>query len=186
LQDYGIEGPVPTDELCGFKDLTEFDLDGGALEGSIPSNFASCFPKLHEIDLSYNRLTGTIPPEIGDVSTLREFKIDHNTVTGEIPSELGRLSSASWFRLAHNQLTGSIPESFKDTSTTLYQLTLHNNLFDGNLYPLKNHKLTSVTFHNNPELCGMVPVGVRFARGFNYHNTRLGLPCPDELENGLN
>ena len=32
--------------------------------------------------------------------------------------------------------------------------------------------------------CGMVPVGVRFAHGFNPHNTRLGLPCADELANG--
>jgi hypothetical protein len=30
----------------------------------------------------------------------------------------------------------------------------------------------------------MVPVGVRFAHGFNPLNTRLGLPCPDEVANG--
>ena len=32
--------------------------------------------------------------------------------------------------------------------------------------------------------CGMVPVGVRFAHGFNPLGTRLGLPCPEELANG--
>lgn len=32
--------------------------------------------------------------------------------------------------------------------------------------------------------CGMVPVGLRFAHGFNYANSGLGLPCPEEAANG--
>lgn len=32
--------------------------------------------------------------------------------------------------------------------------------------------------------CGMVPVGLRFAHGFNPRMTGLGLPCPDEVANG--
>jgi hypothetical protein len=30
----------------------------------------------------------------------------------------------------------------------------------------------------------MVPVGLRFAHGFNYANSGLGLPCPEEAANG--
>lgn len=30
----------------------------------------------------------------------------------------------------------------------------------------------------------MVPVGVRFSHSYNPHNTRLGLPCPEELAEG--
>ncbi len=29
-----------------------------------------------------------------------------------------------------------------------------------------------------------VPVGARFAHGFNPYNTRLDLPCPEEVEKG--
>ena len=29
-----------------------------------------------------------------------------------------------------------------------------------------------------------IPVGARFAHGFNPYNTRLGLPCPEEVQNG--
>ena len=32
--------------------------------------------------------------------------------------------------------------------------------------------------------CGMVPVGLRFAHGFNPYNTGLGLPCPEEVTRG--
>lgn len=30
----------------------------------------------------------------------------------------------------------------------------------------------------------MVPVGLRFAHGFNPYNTWLGLPCPEEVTRG--
>ena len=30
----------------------------------------------------------------------------------------------------------------------------------------------------------MVPVGIRFAHSFNFLNTRLGLPCPEEVAGG--
>lgn len=37
--------------------------------------------------------------------------------------------------------------------------------------------LLLTTVHNNPQLCGMVPAGIRFAKGFNPYNTALGVPC---------
>ena len=45
--------------------------------------------------------------------------------------------------------------------------------------------MVSFSAHANPGLCGMVPLGVRFGHGFNFYNTGLGMPCPDELANGL-
>ena len=48
---------------------------------------------------------------------------------------------------------------------------------------LANHKLINAGTADT-QLCGMVPVGVRFAHGFNPHNTGLGLPCPEELQQG--
>jgi hypothetical protein len=74
-------------------------------------------------------------------------------------------------------LSGTIPAEMAATSGGLSQLTLNDNAFEGDLSALANHQLQGFTAHNNPELCGMVPVGARFAHGFNYYNTRLGLPC---------
>ncbi len=48
---------------------------------------------------------------------------------------------------------------------------------------LANHRLIN-TGTANTKLCGMPPVGVRFAHGFDFHNNGMGLPCPWELEQG--
>ena len=46
----------------------------------------------------------------------------------------------------------------------------------GNLYALSDHHLANVGTQNNPKLCGMVPLSVRYAHGYNPHNT--GQSCP--------
>lgn len=57
----------------------------------------------------------------------------------------------------------------------------------GDLYMLSDHRLISFDGGvNNPKLCGMVPVGVRFAHGFNLQGTSLGLPCPEDITSGWN
>ncbi len=185
ITDQGLEGAVPLQELCGFKSLREFDLDGGHLTGNIPSGFAECFPALREIDLSYNKLSGEIPAAIADIQPLQQFKVEVNDLTGSIPESFGSMAKVNWLRFGKNKMSGIIPRSFINTRKHLSQLGLDNNDFEGDLYPLKGHSMISFTGHNNPKLCGMVPVGVRFAHGFNFYNTGLGMPCPEELANGL-
>lgn len=180
ITDYNIEGTIPLEEACKMSYLREFDFDGGKLEGSIPDYFHECFPDLKEIDLSYNRLSGKLPENLEKNEKLQEFKVENNALSGTIPDEYA-MPSMAWFRFAKNRFTGSVPESFAKTSPKLNQLTLDDNDFSGNLYPLAKHRMTSFTAHQNPKLCGMVPVGLRFAHGFNYYQTGLGLPCPDEI-----
>ncbi len=54
--------------------------------------------------------------------------------------------------------------------------------------PAPSCRVASYHFHLPappfPMQCGMVPVGARFAHGFNPHNTGLGLPCPQEVAAG--
>lgn len=185
ITDLLVEGPVPLKELCPFTSLREFDLDGGKLTGSIPVGFDACFPELKEIDLSYNSLSGTVPPEIARSTSLHQFKVENNDITGSIPPEFGSLSSLQWLRFAKNKMNGVIPSSLSQTAPHLYQLMLDTNDFEGNLYALANHTFSSFTVHNNPKLCGMVPIGVRYAHGFNFYNTKLGVPCEDEIAHGL-
>jgi hypothetical protein len=63
-------------------------------------------------------------------------------------------------------------------SSSIAQLHLANNNFNGNLSALADSHLTTVTVHNNPQLCGMVPSSVRYAKNYNPLNTKLGQPCP--------
>ena len=185
VTDYKIEGSVPLEETCAFSKLRQFDFDGGWLTGSIPPNFYECFPDLKEIDLSFNNLTGVIPMEISLNKNLEEFKIEDNDVSGPIPPEFGNMQSLRWMRLHVNKLNGTVPEELSKTATLLQQLTLDENDLEGNLYALKDHSFSNFAAQINPKICGMVPLGLRYAHGFNYHNTGLGLPCPDEIENGI-
>ncbi|PRW34079.1 glycoside hydrolase isoform A [Chlorella sorokiniana] len=181
ITDYSIEGEVPIKELCPLKGLREFDVDGGKLTGPIPTEFATCFPIVREIDLSYNFLTGTLPKEIADVAILQQFKVENNRLKGTIPPEYGRMAKLNWLRFADNSFSGPIPDSMAATAPHLYQLLLDGNDFEGDLHMLAEHSFVSFNAADNRKLCGMVPVGLRFAHGFNPFNTGLGLPCPEEL-----
>ncbi len=59
----------------------------------------------------------------------------------------------------------------------LNQIELKKNNLSGDLMGLAEARLMLVSVNDNPGLCGMVPAGVRFARGYNPANTRLGQPC---------
>jgi hypothetical protein len=155
------------------------------LTGSIPGNFYECFPDLREIDLSFNNLTGTLPAEIALNPNLQEFKFEFNDIEGNLPPEYGNLTSLRWLRMHVNALSGTIPKEWAGTRELLQQITIDENDFEGNLYALKDHSLSNFSPQFNPKLCGMVPIGLRYAHGFNYHDTNLGLPCQDEIENGL-
>jgi len=60
---------------------------------------------------------------------------------------------------------------------TLFILFLYNNNFEGDLNMMSGANLGVVSTADNPKLCGMVPAAVRWAHGYNPHNTSLGLPC---------
>jgi len=77
-------------------------------------------------------------------------------------------------------LTGSVPREWVRLSDTLSAILLAGNSLEGDLYPLGPAALVRVSVHDNPGLCGMVPSSVRWAKGFNPHNTALGRPCPGE------
>jgi hypothetical protein len=112
-------------------------------------------------------------------------QVEVNRLTGQIPPELGSLPSISWLRFAKNRMSGPVPSELAATAPKLSQLGLDTNDFEGDLYALAQHRLVSFSAHANERLCGMVPVGVRYAHGFNFHATGLGMPCPEELAGGL-
>ncbi len=60
---------------------------------------------------------------------------------------------------------------------TLFIFYLYNNDFEGDLSVVSGANLGVVSTADNPKLCGMVPASVRWAHGYNPHNTSLGMPC---------
>ena len=75
----------------------------------------------------------------------------------------------------HHYLTMLWPCS--DLDDTLFILFLYNNDFEGDLSMVSGANLGVVSTADNPKLCGMVPASVRWAHGYNTHNTSLGMPC---------
>lgn len=61
---------------------------------------------------------------------------------------------------------------------TLNQLELAHNDFEGDLSALAGLRFLVVSTSDNPKLCGMVPMSVRYAHGYNPGKTQLGRPCP--------
>lgn len=63
-------------------------------------------------------------------------------------------------------------------NNTLTTLLLYNNQFEGALDMFSDAStMQLVSSANNPALCGMVPASLRWAHGYNPHNTSLGQPC---------
>eukprot|EP00887_Chlorella_sp_A99_P004864 scaffold4.g4864.t1 len=156
ITDYNITGKVPAKELCALKHLKEFDVDGGQLTGTIPPELLTCFPQIDEIDL----------------------------LSGTLPSELGNMAEVKWLRFSDNAgISGRLPTTLATISPHLVQFTMDETGMEGDLYSLSDASLIN-TGTANTRLCGMVPVGVRFAHGFNPYGTQLGLPCLEEVAGG--
>ncbi|PNW84271.1 hypothetical protein CHLRE_04g227600v5 [Chlamydomonas reinhardtii] len=177
ITDQELEG-LPPRELCGLQHLRELDLDGSNFNGPFPSWTLTCFSDLQELDLSYNRLTGTIPADVAArVPTLQEFKVEHNEFVGTIPPSMGSMPRLRVIRFEYNHMQGTIPKEFSQLKKNLNTFEIASNDFSGDLMPLAEARPISVTVENNPQLCGMVPAGIRFAAGYNPAGTRLGQPC---------
>ena len=122
-------------------------------------------------------MSGTLPASLASLETLQEIEFGHNRLVGELPEEYGNLPVLRQLELDGNQLTGRIPESFRKLNETLMSLMLAENDLEGDLSPLAESHLITVSIKNNPKLCGMVPASVRYAKGYNPSGTRLGFPC---------
>jgi hypothetical protein len=179
-----LDGAIPK-EMCVIQpSLRQLDIGGrsgaGRLVGPIEPWIADCFGEaIEELDLSMNRLTGTLPPALALLPRLSEVKVEGNNLVGTIPPEFGTTARVRRLQLERNYFEGTIPRSFdnKNTSAQLTELHLASNNFTGDLRPLRGVRLFTVTVHDNPGLCGMVPAGVRYAAGYNPEGTRLGQPC---------
>lgn len=72
---------------------------------------------------------------------------------------------------------GAAPCRNPTTLAAISELHLAGNDFEGNLDMFAGSHLTTVTVHENPKLCGMVPSSVRYAKSYNPAGTNLGKPC---------
>lgn len=68
---------------------------------------------------------------------------------------------------------------------TSHTHTLLSLLHTGDLYNFAEVSLQNGNITYLPKMCGMIPVGIQFANGYDIGGSPgLGLPCPDEVANG--
>ncbi len=155
-----LDGSIPA-EFGDLAALTELWLDHNELTGPIPPGIAR-LPELRELYLGHNALTGSIPPEIGGLSRLRNLELWSNDLGGPIPAELGDLTLLTELRLERNALRGPIPASLGNL-TYLEFLSLAQNDLSGPV-PAELTGLAwlrELAVNGNPQLSGLLPVGLR-------------------------
>lgn len=181
----GTEGP-PYEEVARFPHLKEWDHKVCNLAGPLPAWVPDKLPKLEEWDFSRNHIVGPIPESSGDISLLVRFKMQSNHITGPLPESWSKLSKLEWIRLFDNALTGTIPASYSKIAPRLTQVGIGGNKLEGTLYPLAQARAQNANVSSLPSMCGMIPEGLQFAYAFDVGGSpNLGLPCPDELQNGM-
>lgn len=140
---------------------------------------------MEEYDLSRNQIFGEIPLDVANLTKMNQFKMQGNKLTGGLLPEMSNLPLFEWLRVFDTQLSGDIPPSYASLAPRLTQVAIGGNNFSGNLYPFSEAQLLNVNITYLPKMCGMIPVGLMFASGYDIIGSPgLGLPCPDEVANG--
>ena len=203
-----LTGPIPR-EIARLRQLERLALRANDLEGAIPADFGD-LPALRQLLLGYNDLTGRIPPEIGRLSYLSELDLAHNALTDPIPPEIGGLLQLRSLELWSNDLEGPVPVELGDLRL-LGELRLERNALRGPIPPslgkLRYLELLSLsqndlsgpvpaelselaslrelTVNGNPQLSGVLPVGLKDLGGLttlNAGGTALCAPADPDFQ----
>lgn len=151
-----LSGIIPRD-ILGLQEIRIFiNLSHNNLQGTLPIELSK-LKNVQEMDLSSNNLTGSIFPQISSCIALRLINFSNNSLQGHLPDSLGELENLESFDISKNQISGVIPASLGKLQSLTY-LNLSFNNFEG-MIPRGGifKSSTSLSFLNNPLLCGAVP-----------------------------
>lgn len=164
LDDQGLKGRLPTEELELLVNLKHVDLSHNHLLGVLPGVWFGAWRNLEEFSVESNVFTGQLPSELGLLTNsngLRELRFGDNHFSGQLPSELGGLMNhLTVLDVSGNRLEGSIPAELGgaglggEQHRVLEHLGLAGNDFVG-LIPSELGMLTLLTtleLHNLPQL----------------------------------
>ncbi|KAK6916258.1 Leucine-rich repeat [Dillenia turbinata] len=131
-----LEGEIPFDAICELKSLQKIDLGGNSIGGNIGEGIRNC-TKLQYLDLGYNSLNGKVP----DLSSLTEMKFLNLNASG---------------------ISGPFPWKSLENLTPLEFLSLGDNPFEKNPFPLEVLNLKSLywLYLTNSSIEGKIPEGI--------------------------
>ncbi|CAD6260898.1 unnamed protein product [Miscanthus lutarioriparius] len=126
-----LNGPIPP-SISLLVNLKYLYLDTNNFTGAIPSSLLN-ISKLEELVLSDNQLQGTIPEELGHLSNMTKLTLGGNRLSGSIPTTILNQSSLAILDVSVNFLRMELPYNIGNTLPFLAVLTLHNNMFHGQI-----------------------------------------------------
>ena len=185
LEDAGLVGNFPGEELLSLPHLSGLLLGNNGLTGPIPSEIGKV-KTLTQLRLGNNKFTGEVPdlsqlvlleflfindlavsgslPDITKMPDLLIADFSNCQFSGSLPMEIGNCSKMLSFDVTHNKLSGEVPRSFT-RCIALMDLSLQDNEFSGAIPDLsgathlgeKNEFIFGRCYFNDNQFTGPFP-----------------------------
>ncbi|XP_052193944.1 receptor-like protein kinase 7 [Diospyros lotus] len=145
----------------GSQMVREINLPRQRLSGTLAFEAICSLGSLEKISLGSNSLNGRIGEELANCTRLKYLDLGMNSFAGEVP-DLSSLVELKFLNLNQSGFSGKFPWKSLENLTRLEFLSLGDNPFDKNSFPLEvlNMKKLYWLYLSNCSLEGQIPEGI--------------------------
>ncbi|XP_050262268.1 receptor-like protein kinase 7 [Quercus robur] len=155
--------------LCNFTGIAcnsnglvrEINLPQQNLHGILPFDAICSLQSLDKLSLASNFLYGTITDDLKNCTSLQHLDMGWNKFSGKVP-DLSPLGKLEFLNLNNSGFSGPFPWRSLENLTSLTFLSLGDNFFEPNAFPVEVFKLEKLywLYLSNCSLTGQIPEGL--------------------------
>ncbi|KAH7834455.1 hypothetical protein Vadar_016189 [Vaccinium darrowii] len=155
--------------LCNFTGITcnpnhmvkEINLPLQNLSGTLPFDSICSLQSLEKISLGSNALFGSVTEDLSNCTNLKYLDLGLNSFTGKVP-DLSFLTQLKYLNLNQSGFSGQFPWKSLENLTQLEFLSIGDNPFDRNPFPLEVLNLDKLyrLYLANCSIEGEIPEGI--------------------------
>ncbi|KAL1812083.1 hypothetical protein ACET3Z_022148 [Daucus carota] len=145
--------------VCDTNQMVrEINLPLQNLVGTVPFDAICSLESLEKVSLGNNSLVGDISDHLRNCTNLKYLDLGWNFFSGGVP-DLSSLTKLEFLSLNLSGVSGSFPWKSLENLTSLSFLSLGDNLFEKNLFPLEILKLEKLywLYLTNSSIEGQIP-----------------------------